>query len=220
VSNLILQAEDVWLEYDGIRPVTAVRGVNLTLGAGEFVALAGPSGSGKSSLLFLLAGLRRASRGRVLYRGAEWPPGSAESAELRRRNLGLVFSAPFLVPYLTVRENALVQLDPDSDEGWLGDLAARLDIRDLLDELPARLSSGEAQRVSILRALVNRPALILADEPTAHLDHDTGLRVIRTLRDSAPGCSVVLASHDPEVFSLADRICRLRDGAVAGAAGT
>lgn len=219
MSDPILQAENTWLEYDGVRPVTAVRGVDLTLVAGEFVALAGPSGSGKSSLLFLLAGLRRATRGRVLYRGAEWPRNGAESAELRRRNLGLVFSDPFLVPYLTVRENAMVQHEPESDGGEIEELADRLGIRALLDLLPARLSSGEAQRASILRALVNRPALILADEPTAHLDHETGLRVIRTLRESAEQCSLVLASHDPEVIMLADRTCRLRDGAVVDAAG-
>lgn len=214
MSEAILRTEDAWLTYEGVRRVTAVRAVNLTVAAGEFVSVAGPSGSGKSSLLFLLAGLRRATRGRVLFRGVDWPQNGKEAAELRRVNLGLVFSNPFLLPYLTVRENALVQAEPGTDEGRVADLADRLDIGDVLDEFPARLSSGQAQRASVLRAMVNRPALILADEPTAHLDHESGFRVIRALRGGATGCTLVLASHDPEVLAMADRRVRLEDGAL------
>ena len=214
MSEVLLRAEDAWLTYEGVRRVTAVRAVNLTVAAGEFVSVAGPSGSGKSSLLFLLAGLRRATRGRVLFRGVEWPQSGTEAADLRRVNLGLVFSNPLLLPYLTVRENALVQADPGADEGWVVDLAGRLDIGDVLDEFPAQLSSGQAQRASVLRAMVNRPALILADEPTAHLDHESGFRVIRALRGGATGCTLVLASHDPEVLAMADRTVRLLDGAL------
>jgi len=214
MSEAILRTEDAWLTYEGVRRVTAVRAVNLTVAAGEFVSVAGPSGSGKSSLLFLLAGLRRATRGRVLFRGVDWPQSGKEAAELRRVNLGLVFSNPFLLPYLTVRENALVQAEPGTGEGRVVDLAGLLDIGDVLDELPARLSSGQAQRASVLRAMVNRPALILADEPTAHLDHESGFRVIRALRGGATGCTLVLASHDPEVLAMADRTVRLQDGAL------
>ena len=214
MSEAILRTEDAWLTYEGVRRVTAVRAVNLTVAAGEFVSVAGPSGSGKSSLLFLLAGLRRATRGRVLFRGVDWPQSGKEAAELRRVNLGLVFSNPFLLPYLTVRENALVQAEPGTGEGRVVDLAGLLDIGDVLDELPARLSSGQAQRASVLRAMVNRPALILADEPTAHLDHESGFRVIRALRGGATGCTLVLASHDPEVLTMADRTVRLQDGAL------
>lgn len=215
MSATILRTEDAWLTYEGVRRVTAVRAVDLTVAKGEFVAVAGPSGSGKSSLLFLLAGLRRATRGRVLFRGVEWPQSGALAAELRRANLGLVFSNPFLLPYLTVRENARVQADPATDEGWVADLAGRLEIEDVLEEFPVRLSSGQAQRASVLRAMVNRPALILADEPTAHLDHETGVRVIRALRGGATGSTLVLASHDPQVLGMADRTVRLQDGALA-----
>jgi ABC-type lipoprotein export system ATPase subunit len=216
MSEAILRTEDAWLTYEGVRRVTAVRAVNLTVAAGEFVSVAGPSGSGKSSLLFLLAGLRRATRGRVLFRGVDWPQSGKEAAELRRVNLGLVFSNPFLLPYLTVRENALVQAEPGTDEGRVADLSDRLGIGDVLDEFPARLSSGQAQRASVLRAMVNGPALILADEPTAHLDHESGFHVIRALRGGATGCTLVLASHDPEVLAMADRTVRLQDGALVG----
>jgi putative ABC transport system ATP-binding protein len=176
------------------------------------VGLLGPSGSGKSSLLFLLAGLRQPTRGRLIFRGAEWPRNGDRAAELRRSAIGLVFSDPFLVPYLTVRENAMLQALPDVPPSRVEVLADALGIGHLVDEFPTALSSGEAQRASVLRALVNGPQLVLADEPTAHLDRETGLQAVSALRHSAIRSSLVIASHDPRVLATADRICTLDDG--------
>lgn len=210
-----MEAQRVWLEYASTtRDVIAIRGVDLAISEGEFVGLLGPSGSGKSSLLSLLAGLRRATRGQVLFCGGQWPRDAGRAAVMRRETLGLVFSEPFLIPYLTVKENALVQALPQVPATRVDELAESLGISHLVDEFPDRLSAGEAQRASVLRALVNAPALVFADEPTAHLDRENGQRVVSVLRQAAGRSSLVMASHDPRMLEGADRIHRLDDGAL------
>ena len=209
----IVEARDISLEYvSATRRVQAIRGLDLAVQAGEFVGVLGPSGSGKSSLLFLLAGLRQPTRGHVLFRGAVWPSDVAEAADSRREALGLVFSEPFLIPYLTVRENALLQSLPSMSPTKLEELADAVSMTDLLDEYAYQLSGGQCQRASILRALMNEPALVLADEPTAHLDREGGLQVVSLLRQSVGDSSLVVASHDPRMLDAADRIFRLDDG--------
>ena len=221
MSSSVLQAETLRLEYPGpIRRVVAIRDLTLGIDAGEFVGLLGPSGSGKSSLLFLLAGLRRPTRGHVLFHGKAWPRDVNRAADLRRAALGLVFSEPFLVPYLTVRENALVQLLPATPARRVTELAEALGIVELLDEVPARLSSGEAQRASVLRALVNAPPVVLADEPTSHLDFETGLQLVTALRGSTRGGSLVVASHDHRMLAAATRLWRLDGGALVADTAT
>jgi putative ABC transport system ATP-binding protein len=209
----VLEASDAWLEYAGAHgPLTALRGVNLVLEEGEFLGVMGPSGSGKSSLLFLLAGLRHPSRGRVVFRGAEWHPDPGQSSDLRRRQIGLVFSEPFLLPYLTVRENVLLQALPDVPPDRLDGLARAIGMRDLLDERPPRLSAGERHRASVLRALINSPVLVLADEPTAHLDQEVGRSVMRALQGVVGRTSLVVASHDKRMLAGATRVYTLDDG--------
>ncbi len=212
-ADVVLEAEDLALEYrDGRRHVRAVDGVNLALRRGEFVGLVGPSGSGKSSLLFLLAGLRAPDRGVVRLLGRPVPRRADESAQLRRRHVGFLFQEPFLVPYLDVRENALVHTRGEEAEERLLTLARAIGMETMLDERPHRLSGGERQRAGVLRALVGAPDLVLADEPTGNLDSTTGHAVIDVLRESAHRAALLVVTHDEGMLERADRVLRLADG--------
>lgn len=215
----VLQAEHLALAYrDGPRLVRAVDDVSLTVEAGAFIGIVGPSGSGKSSLLFLLAGLRRPDAGQVSICGTRLPPQPERSADIRRASVGFLFQEPFLVPYLSVRENALIHIerrrssDRDAAAAHVEALAKDIGMADMLEERPHRLSGGERQRAGILRALANRPRLILADEPTASLDQDTGHAVMRALRERSGAAALVVVTHDPAMLEGADRIHVLRDG--------
>lgn len=209
----VLEARGLVLDYvDATRTVRAVDDVSLQVGAGEFVGLVGPSGSGKSSLLFLLAGLRRPSGGRVLVQGTPLPPQPDRGADTRRREIGFLFQEPFLVPYLTVRENALVHATDDASSARIEALAGEIGMQHLLEERPHRLSGGERQRAGILRALANDPALLLADEPTASLDQETGRAVMDVLRRRTAETALVVVTHDPGMLEGADHVYTLRDG--------
>jgi putative ABC transport system ATP-binding protein len=203
---------------DGIE-VLALRGVDLDVGAGELVALMGPSGCGKSTLLHLLAGFDRPTAGSVAL-GDRRVEGlsEAEWAVLRRREIGFVFQFFNLVQTLTVAENVelparLVGASRREARRRREELLDRLDVSVRADALPSRLSGGQQQRVALARALVNRPRLLLADEPTGNLDSDNAREVVALLRDLAgEGQTVLLATHDPRVAASADRVLQLRDG--------
>lgn len=209
----LLAARGLGLVYgEGARRVRAVEGLDLEVRRGEFVGLVGPSGSGKSSLLFLLAGLRRPTAGEVRLLDRPFAPSPDANAAVRRRHVGFVFQEPFLVPYLSVRENALVHALDGGATARVEALAARIGVAPLLDERPHRLSGGERQRAGLLRALANDPDLILADEPTAFLDHPTGHAVMDVLRAHVGRAALVVVTHDPEMLAGADRVLHLRDG--------
>jgi len=213
MSRPVLAAENLALDYsDGPRLQRVLREIDLTLHAATFTGLIGPSGSGKSSLLFLLAGLRAPTTGRVQLFGQTWPRRLSQAAARRRRHLGLVFQDPFLISYLTLRENAEVQAADAEARARIEPLAEALGIGRLLDDLPERVSTGERQRASVLRALINSPAVVLADEPTAHLDHASGEQVMRCLLEAASMAALLVATHDPRVLERADRVLRLEDG--------
>ena len=215
-EGLLLEARGVALEYgEGPRRVRALDGVDLAIARGEFVGLVGPSGSGKSSLLFVLAGLRAPSAGEVRLLGRTLPPRADESAPLRRAKVGFVFQEPFLVPYLSVRENALVHATDDFAGERVERLAERIGVAPLLDDRPHRLSGGERQRAGLLRALANDPELLLADEPTAFLDHPAGHAVMDLLRERVGHRSLLVVTHDPEMLEGATRVLHLRDGRLA-----
>ncbi len=209
----LLRAEGLSLEYgDGRRRVRAVDHVDLLLRRGEFVGLVGPSGSGKSSVLFLLAGLRAPDTGSIHLCGEVVPREPDRSADLRRRHIGFLFQEPFLVPYLSVRENALTHAT-DEDAGMRVErLAEAIGMASMLDERPHRLSGGERQRAGILRALASDPAIVFADEPTANLDQETGHRVMELLREESRERALLVVTHDPAMLAGATRILHLRDG--------
>jgi len=212
-ADVLLQAENLTLEYhDGARRIRAVDGVALQVERGEFVGLVGPSGSGKSSLLFLLAGLRPPTAGEVRLLGHTMPHRVDAGAGLRRRHVGFLFQEPFLVPYLSVRENALGHATDIEAAARVERLAEEIGLAAMLTERPHRLSGGERQRASLLRALANDPDLILADEPTASLDQAAGRAVMGVLRRYTRKAGLLVVTHDRGMLAGADRVLFLRDG--------
>ncbi len=222
----LLRAQDVVKAYSHRLPhdTPVLRGVSLELAAGEFVALVGPSGAGKSTLLHLLGGLDMPDSGTIelwldgrCYRYGELPDG--ERARLRNRAIGFIFQAYHLLPELTALENVMVPallagLSWKQALQRATALLERVGMRHRAEHRPAELSGGEQQRVAIARALVNRPVLVLADEPTGSLDSANAALVLQLLhelqRDFATAC--ILATHSPEVARAAVRQLYLRDG--------
>ena len=198
------------------RPV--LDGVDLDVRAGELVAIVGRSGSGKSTLLHLLGGLDRPDSGEIDVAGVRVDRADeAGLTELRRTHVGFVFQAFHLLPELTGLENVLLPARLAGDGRVAAPrarrLLARLGLEEPAGRLPTSLSGGEQQRLAIVRALVNDPQLLLADEPTGNLDTDSGAAVLQLLREIADGRrGVVLVTHDVEAAALADRVLALRDG--------
>ena len=203
-------------------PVRALRGVNLVVAAGDFVALMGPSGCGKSTLLNLIAGLDVADEGTITVAG-ELVTGRTEDelSQLRRRHIGIVFQFFNLLEGMTVLENVALPAviagrKRKMAESRARDLLDLLGIGDKAGTVPGMLSGGQRQRLAIARALANEPTLLLADEPTGALDSEGGQEVIELLsRLHSGGQTIVLVTHDAGVASAADRIVRMRDGRIA-----
>jgi putative ABC transport system ATP-binding protein len=218
----VLKARGLAKTYssDGV-DVLALRGVDLTVAAGELVAVMGPSGCGKSTLLHLLGGLDRPTAGSIELGGRRVEALSeTEWAVARRREIGFVFQFFNLVANLTVAENVelparLVGVPQHKARARRDELLERLGVTARADTLPSRLSGGEQQRVAIARALVNRPTVLLADEPTGNLDSKTATEVLALLRDvQADGQTLVLVTHDARVAASANRVVSMRDGLV------
>lgn len=211
----MLRTEEVTLAYhEADRLVLAVDHISLEIQAGEFVGIMGPSGSGKSSLLYLMSGLKVPTSGKVYYRDQVIHALSErERVRLRRTDFGFVFQQPYLLPYLTALENVLVAKPGDREayERALH-LFDQLGMSHLLHRYPHKLSGGEKQRVCVIRAMIHQPHIIFADEPTASLDHVNGHAVIRLLAAYRAKGAVVVVTHDPEILADADRIYSLRDG--------
>jgi putative ABC transport system ATP-binding protein len=203
-------------------PVRALRGANLTVASGDFVALMGPSGCGKSTLLNLIAGLDVADEGTITVAG-ELVTGRSEDelSQLRRRHIGIVFQFFNLLEGMTVLENVALPAviagrKRKQAETRARDLLDLLGIGDKVGTVPGMLSGGQRQRLAIARALANEPTLLLADEPTGALDSEGGQEVIELLsRLHAGGQTIILVTHDAGVAAAADRIVRMRDGRVA-----
>lgn len=203
----------------GARTLTILEDVDLTIGAGELVAILGPSGSGKSTLLGLLAGLDRPTRGSVWLQGQALETMSEDELAILRRRVGFVFQSFQLLENLTARENVLVPLELTG----VRDAAARAD-EALVDvglaerghHYPAQLSGGEQQRVALARAFAPRPAVLFADEPTGNLDSETGARVLELLLDlrARNGTTLVLVTHDAQVAARAERQVHLFGGRI------
>jgi putative ABC transport system ATP-binding protein len=200
--------------------VAALDGVSFSIEKGEWIAVMGPSGSGKTTLLNLLGGLDAPTGGRVLVDERDLSTLSrGELAVFRRENVGLVFQQFHLVPYLTALENVMLAqyLHSMADEAEARQALADVGLDDRLTRLPGQLSGGEQQRVCIARALINRPKVILADEPTGNLDAASAERVLEILtRLHGQGHTIVMVTHDPNVGKLADRRFALHHGLLTG----
>ena len=206
--------------HRGHEEVVALDDVDLTIDEGEFVALVGRSGSGKSTLLHLAGGLNQPDAGRIELNGRDLAGLSiGDRAKLRRREIGFVFQFFHLIPTLTVRENVELPLllDGARRNGRGAELLERVGLGHRVGHLPAELSGGELQRAAIARALVARPTLVLADEPTGNLDSASGAAVLDLLTEEVreSGVALVMVTHDAEAAKAAPRCHSLLDGRIA-----
>jgi putative ABC transport system ATP-binding protein len=204
-------------------PVHAVRGIDLTISQREFTAIVGPSGSGKTTFLNIISGLDTATEGEVWLKGRKLTEMSGrELSDFRRDNVGFIFQAYNLIPVLTVEENVeyimLLQGVPqDERHKRVKEMLEELGLEGSSDRLPTQLSGGQQQRVAVARAMVSNPAMILADEPTANLDSETGgelLDMMRELNENR-GMTFIFSTHDEMIMERARRLVTLKDGLIA-----
>ncbi len=222
--------EDLYKRYgQGDTAVEALKGVNMEVGPGEVVGLVGPSGSGKSTLLKCLGAVIEPTRGRMILGGEtiydnKW--NIKDLGALRRDSIGFVFQAPYLIPFLDVIDNVALILmlagkSNDESRKRAMELLEALDVAHRAKAMPSQLSGGEQQRVAIARALVSRPPVILADEPTAPLDSDRALAVIKILNEMAKQyeTAIIVVTHDEKIIPTFKRIYHIRDGKTVEEAG-
>ncbi len=206
----------------GAAEVRALDGVTLEIASGEFTAVMGPSGSGKSTLMHCCAALDSPTSGQVFVGDTEIGGLDDRSlTRLRREKVGFVFQSFNLIPTLSAEENILLPLSIAGrrpDKGWFETVIDTVNLRDRLDHRPNQLSGGQQQRVAVARALVSRPAIVFADEPTGNLDSRSGAEVLSLLQQSAHafGQTVVMVTHDPVAAAYTDRVVFLADGRLSG----
>ncbi|WP_229819290.1 MULTISPECIES: ABC transporter ATP-binding protein [Streptomyces] len=219
----MVRVENLHRSYGtGAAAVHALRGVSFDIPRGELVALKGRSGSGKTTLLNLVGGLDSPDDGRITIDGTDLAElGENRLLELRRDRIGFIFQSFGLIPILTAAENVGVPMrlrkaDPEEREERVALLLALVGLADHAAQRPGELSGGQQQRVAIARALANKPALLIADEPTGQLDAETGLAVMELLRAvvRSEGVTALVATHDAQLLGLADRVLELSDGEI------
>jgi putative ABC transport system ATP-binding protein len=220
-SSKIVEAREVDRRYgEGEAAVDALAGVSVDFPRGRFTAIMGPSGSGKSTLMHILAGLDRPTSGTVRIDGVELTDlDDRKLTQLRRDRIGFIFQTFNLLPVLSAEENILLPLSiagRKPDREWLDRLVDTIGIRDRLSHRPAEMSGGQQQRVAVARALVSRPAVVFADEPTGNLDSKASGDVLELLRHAVDdfGQTVVMVTHDAHAASFADRLLVLADGRI------
>jgi putative ABC transport system ATP-binding protein len=221
LSMSLIELRNVTKTYGGAKPVSALADVNLHIGEGDFVAVMGPSGSGKTTLLTVLGGLSQPTSGEVVVDGFGIHNLSPDrQADYRYHYLGLVFQEHQLLPHLTALENVLLALvvrgegDEPKVEAALQALG-RVGLAEKADRLPGELSGGEQARVGIARALVRKPPIILADEPTGNLDSRTGREILTLLRNlNGEGHTIILVTHNEDAAQSAKRVLRVSDGKI------
>ena len=218
----MIDVQDLRLTLTGnTGPVEILHGVSLKVDAGETLALVGPSGSGKSSLLMCLGGLERASSGQILAHGADLGAMSEDQlARFRLSHMGIVFQSFHLIPTMTALENVALPLEIAGEERAFARAEAELRAVGLggrMDHYPSQLSGGEQQRVALARAIAPRPSIVLADEPTGNLDAANGAAIMDLLfgLQASYGATLVMVTHAPELAARASRVVRMADGRVA-----
>jgi putative ABC transport system ATP-binding protein len=217
----LIEIQSVGKDYqsgDGVVP--AIRQMDFAIDDGEFVTIMGHSGSGKSTLLSILGGLNHPSRGQVLVDSLDlYDLTSEQRADFRSEYVGIIFQSFQLIPYLTVRENvvlpmAITGLTRKQKEKMAMDVLVKVGLTDKVDRLPDQLSGGEQERVAIARAIVNRPPILLADEPTGNLDSETASEVMELLSrlNREEGLTIIMVTHNPEISVYSNRTIRVQDG--------
>ena len=209
----ILKVENLTKSYGkGEAKVDAIKNINLSINKGEFVAIVGPSGSGKSTLLHLLGGVDKPTSGKVYINDVDiYNLKEKDLSIFRRRNVGLIYQFYNLIPVLSVKENILLPAELDNrkiDKDYLDDLLKTLGLKERANHLPNELSGGQQQRTSIGRALINRPSIVLADEPTGNLDPENSTQIVNILKKlNDEGKTIIMATHDHELIFEQD--CRV-----------
>jgi putative ABC transport system ATP-binding protein len=216
-----VSAEGVSRRYgEGDTAVDALRGVSLEIEPGKLTAVMGPSGSGKSTLMHILAGLDKPTSGTVTIAGEEITKmNDNELTQLRRKHIGFVFQFYNLLPMLNAEENVKLPLSvagEKAEPGWFNELMTKVGLNGRLKHRPTELSGGQQQRVAVARALVNRPTVVFADEPTGNLDSKSSAEILALLKDAVEsyGQTIVMVTHDPRAAAIADRILYIADGEI------
>ena len=214
----LLRVENLSKSYGkGEAKVDALKNINLSIKKGEFIAIVGPSGSGKSTLLHLLGGVDKPTSGNVFINDINiYDLKEKDLAIFRRRNVGLIYQFYNLIPVLTVKENILLPAELDNrkiDKEYLEDLLKTLDLKERENHLPSELSGGQQQRTSIGRALINRPSIVLADEPTGNLDSKNSKEIVELLKVSVKkyNQTLIMITHDTNIALQADRVITIED---------
>ena len=217
----ILKVENLDKSYGkGEAKVDALKNINLSINKGEFVAIVGPSGSGKSTLLHLIGGVDKPTKGKVYINNVDiYSLKEKDLSIFRRRNVGLIYQFYNLIPVLSAKENILLPAELDNrkiDKEYLDDLLKTLGLKERENHLPNELSGGQHQRTSIGRALINRPAVILADEPTGNLDSKNSKEVLELLKLSVKKYkqTLIMITHDINIALQADRVITIEDGII------
>jgi len=217
----VVSAQDLTRRYgEGETAVDALRGVSLDVPKGQLTAVMGPSGSGKSTLMHILAGLDKPTSGEVTIAGTSISKlNDTELTKLRREHIGFIFQFFNLLPMLNAEENVTLPLSiagEKPDKVWVNELMEQIGLKDRRTHRPSELSGGQQQRVAIGRALVSKPTIVFADEPTGNLDSKTSGEILDLMRDSVDsyGQTTVMVTHDPRAAAIADRILFLADGLI------
>ncbi|EQK43487.1 MULTISPECIES: ABC transporter ATP-binding protein [Paraclostridium] len=217
----ILKVENLTKSYGtGEAKVDALKNINLSINKGEFVAIVGPSGSGKSTLLHLLGGVDKPTSGNVFINDVDiYNLKEKDLSIFRRRNIGIIYQFYNLIPVLSVKENILLPAELDNrkiETAYLNDLLKTLGLKERENHLPNELSGGQQQRTSIGRSLINRPAIVLADEPTGNLDSKNSKEVIELLKLSVKkyNQTLIMITHDNNIALQADRVISIEDGMI------
>ena len=216
----MIEADKVYRSYTlAKKKIEVLRGVDLKIDSGEKVFLCGPSGAGKTTLMYTLAGLENPHEGSVLIDGTDfYQLSSGKQASLRNEKIGYIFQNYFLLPELTAIENVMVPglIGLKADQELAKSALCRVGLSERFDHLPAELSGGEQQRVAIARALVNSPSIIFADEPTGNLDSANGKEIMNILMEVVDErkATLVVVTHDISLSTLGDRVLKIKDGIV------